>query len=103
MAQQRGFEPPNRSCRPPAFQAGATTIITLLQIFPAQPFSNYFIGADRTESRKSREHVADVLWRQEWDSNPQGILTPSVFGTDWLPLPHPAIDIENFYYIRYNY
>ena len=30
-------------------------------------------GFDRTESRNTREHVTDVLWRQEWDSNPQAM------------------------------
>lgn len=36
----------------PRFPSGATTIITLLHIdFPPRPFSHYFIGSDRTESR----------------------------------------------------
>ena len=74
MAQQRGFEPLSRRNSPTTrFPGGPTTSYRTAADCPAEPFSHCFISADRTESRSTREHVTDVLWRQEWDSNPQAV------------------------------
>lgn len=74
MAQQRGLEPPSRMNSPTTrFPGGPTTSYRTAASVPAEPFSYCFIAADRTESRNTREYVADVFWRQEWDSNPQAM------------------------------
>ena len=74
MAQQRGLEPPSRMNSPTTrFPGGPTTSYRTAADCPAESFSHCFIAADRTESRNTREHVTDVLWRQEWDSNPQAM------------------------------
>lgn len=92
MAQQRGLEPPSRMNSPTTrFPGGPTTSYRTAADCPAEPFSHCFIAADRTESRNTREHVTDVLWRQEWDSNPQPCSGRRFSGPIGYPLPHPAV------------
>ncbi len=62
MAQQRGLEPLSRSDAPATrFPGGPTANYRTAADCPAELFSHYFITADRTGSRDTREHVTDAL------------------------------------------
>lgn len=92
MAQQRGLEPPSRMNFPTTrFPGGPTTSYRTAADCPAEPFHTVSSPPTAQKAGIPGNTLRIFFGGRSGIRTHRPCFRSSVFGTDWLPLPHPAV------------